>query len=289
MIVALRPLSLTLALASTTTGIIIAYKDGAFDGFSTLRNVVLILLVTVAGVFAQSGANLVNDYFEGSFHYKRNSPQKYKFLGAKRSRFDILVFMLGLASFGAAALIGLYLIYITNIFMLFIGLAGIIGGYAYTGEPFVYKRKALGVPLSFFFMGPLMVFGAYFVFTQTFSLHILYYSLPISFFIPLLMLSNEMRDYERDKGLSLGTLSVKAGIGFSKRLYLFLMISSYALVVVLMITRYISPLGILVFVTAPLAIKAYRSASASKRTGIPITNQCHFLFSVIYLIALRFS
>lgn len=280
--IALRALSLTLALASTTTGIIVAYKEGYEI------SLLVVLLVTLAGVAAQSGANLINDYFEGSFRYHRSSPQIYKFLGAMRSKFDILVFLLGIASFGIAGLIGLYLIYLSGIQMLFIGLAGIIGGYAYTGEPFVYKRKGLGVPLSFVVMGPLMVYGAYYVFAQSFSWTVILYSLPISFLIPALMLSNELRDFTRDRGLSLGTLSVRIGSKWSKYIYLGLLIGCYSVPVVLILMNMLSLWGLGLLITLPLAISAHKSVSTYQGLGIPKTNRLHLIFSILYITILYY-
>jgi 1,4-dihydroxy-2-naphthoate polyprenyltransferase len=287
--IALRPLSLTLAVASTTTGIVIAQINGFLIGLSPTWILWLVSCVLIAGLLTQSGANLINDYFEGSFHYHRKAPRRIRFLGATRSVFDIGIFLSGLACFGGAALIGLYLIWLTDLYMLLIGLVGIAGAYAYTGEPFAYKRKALGAPLSFILMGPLMVAGAYYVFAQSFSFPVFFYSLPISFFIPSLMLSNEMRDYLRDKDWKLGTLSVRFGASFSKRLYLVLLCAAYLSTLLLILSGMLSLWGVFVFLTLPLAIRAYRSVSSSDRRGIPKTNLCHFVFSVIYLTALLFS
>ena len=278
--IALRPFSLTLALASTTTGIIAAYREG-YD-----LSPVLVFLVTFAGVLAQSGANLINDYFEGSFRYHRKSPQNISFLGAKRSRFDIFVFLWGLSCFALSGLIGLYLVWVSSKQLLLVGLIGILGAYAYTGEPFVYKRKGLGVPLSFLIMGPLMTYGAFVVFSNTFHLSVIWYSLPIGFLIPALMLSNEMRDFTRDKNLSLGTLSVRIGSSWSRRLYLLLLLSAFispfALYRFLNAPRHI----LLVWLTLPLAVNAFISVATFKSLGIPRTNRLHLWFSTIYLLGL---
>ena len=120
---------------------------------------------------------------------------------------------------GATGLIGLVLLTITSKELLIVGLLGMIGSYAYTGEPIVYKKRGLGTPLSFLLMGPLMVYGAYVVFSESFSWSPIVLSLPVSLLIPALMLSNELRDFDRDKRLGIKTLTVRLGYLFGRNLY----------------------------------------------------------------------
>ncbi|MDB2085429.1 prenyltransferase [Clostridium paraputrificum] len=279
--IAFRPLSLTLAVASTTLGIIAAYLDGSMKNHSLGYNIFLITIITIAGILAQGGANLVNDYFEGDFRYYRPSGRKRKFLGVERTYFDIYVFLLAMACFAGAALIGLALIYLTDIRMFWIGLVGIIGAYAYTGEPFVYKTKGLGVPLSFILMGPLMVLGAYFPFSQSLNVYPILIALPAS-----LMISNEMRDFQRDTKLSLGTLSVRLGSRFSSILYRSLIYGVYVLSL-LFVFNGLYPLSTLVvFITLPLAVKALRAVTTFQKLGIPYTNNLHWTFTLILIVSL---
>lgn len=282
---AFRPFSLTLAIGSTTLGIVAALKMGAID-LSSFRDVLLIFLITIAGLLAQSGANLVNDYFEGSFRYYRPSKRKINFLGVERSYFDIYVFLWAMLCFLLSSLIGLFLVYITDINLLIIGFIGIFIAYAYTGEPFVLKRKGLGVIISFIAMGPLMVLGASYPFTNEISWYPVILSLPASFLIPALMLSNEMRDFQRDAGLSLGTLSVRIGRKYSIYLYRFLVFGMYILTGLYVLTGLYSPVSLLVFVTLPLALKAHESVSTSSKLGIPYTNSLHWKFTLILIISL---
>ncbi|MTI46946.1 prenyltransferase [Sporosalibacterium faouarense] len=286
--IAFRPLSLTLAVGSTTLGIMAAYRKGLMSNDTLPHVIIKIVLITVAGILAQGGANLINDYFEGSFRYYRPSGRKIVFLGAERTYFDVLVFLWGMTCFGGAALIGLYLIYITNINMLFIGLIGVVGAYAYTGEPFVYKRHGLGVPLSFILMGPLMIFGAYFPFSLEFSWYPILIGLPPAFFIPALMISNEMRDFTRDTRLSLGTLSVRIGSKLSKYLYRFLVFGAFTLTILYIIVGLYPLASSLVFLTFPLALKAHKCVSSFEGLGIPYTNNLHWTFHLIIIISLFF-
>lgn len=282
---AFRPFSLTLAIGSTTLGIVAAYKMGAIN-FSNSRDLLLVILVTIAGLLAQSGANLVNDYFEGSFRYYRPSGRKVKFLGVDRTYFDIYVFLWAMACFGLASLIGLYLIYITDYKMLIIGLIGIFGAYAYTGEPFVFKRKGLGVPISFITMGPLMVLGASYPFTKELSLYPILLSLPASFIIPALMISNEMRDFQRDANLSLGTLSVRIGSKLSTYIYRFLVFGSYILTAIYVVLDFYPITTLLVFITLPIALKAHRAVCKFEKLGIPYTNNLHWTFTLLLIVTL---
>lgn len=285
--IALRPLSLTLAIGSTTLGILAAYKMGAVD-YHNPFDLFLIFLITVAGLLAQSGANLVNDYFEGSFRYYRPSGRKMMFLGVLRTYFDVYVFLWAMACFAVAGLIGLYLIYLTNFNMLWIGLIGIFIAYGYTGEPFVFKRKGLGVIISFIAMGPLMVLGASFPFTKELSFYPIYLALPASLFIPALMISNEMRDFTRDERLSIGTLSVRIGSKYSTYLYRTLVFGAYILTVLYVIAGIYHPISLAVFLTLPLALKANHSVTNFEKLGIPYTNSLHWKFTLILIISLFF-
>lgn len=78
-LIAMRLLSLTLALAATSFGIIAAYRmEEIFKG-DKIYSIFLISIITIAGLFSQLGANLINDYFEGSFKYRDYSEKNKLF------------------------------------------------------------------------------------------------------------------------------------------------------------------------------------------------------------------
>ncbi|MBN1648200.1 MAG: prenyltransferase [Spirochaetales bacterium] len=285
---ALRVFSLSLAFASCAYGVLAARIDGKIDAAPGWRGILLIALVFIAGIAAQAGANLINDYFEGSFKYTSPDQRQISFLGKKRTVFDVFVFLSGLAFLGLAALIGIYLVAISGIWMLVIGLAGLTGAYAYTGEPFVYKKKGLGVPLSFLLMGPLMSFGAYYPFACTFSLTPILISLPGSLLIPALMLSNEMRDFSRDHTLNLGTLSVRIGSVWSFRLYALLAGLVYLISIVFVITGIYPVYALVVLVSAPFAVHAGEHVGKFDDRGIPLTGRLHQLVNFVLIAALFF-
>ncbi len=279
-----RPLSLSLALYSTTLGIVIANRE--LNLTLNKENLILIILITIAGLFVQTATNFINDYFECEYKNLHFNGKNYSFLGKKRNWFHILIFCLGILCFGITGLIGLALIYLSTPKLLIIGILGIIGGYSYTGEPIVYKKRGLGTPLSFILMGPLMVTGSYLVFTGYFSYKPILFSLPVSLLIPVLMLSNELRDYNRDQKLNIKTLTVRLGFHSGKILYLFLIITSYLLTLIFVIFNQFPLSSLLVFITLPLAVKAYNNVAEANNTGVPITNQLHLSFGFIQIITL---
>jgi 1,4-dihydroxy-2-naphthoate octaprenyltransferase len=281
--IALRPLSLTLAVSSTTLGILAAWQADVWiqDGpaFIWAR----IVMITIGGMLVQACANLVNDFYEGSFKYHRPGEKTYRFLKYERTLFDLSVFGLSMLCLGATALIGLALMVVSTPSLIFIGIAGMLGAYAYTGEPFVYKKRGLGAVLSFVLMGPLMVLGAYVAMSGIYSLEPVLMAMPASLMIPLLMMSNEIRDFERDRDLGIRTLTVMLGRHWGKVIYVGLIAAAYLMTAVLVLIRWLPVASLLVLATLPLAVKSYRKVTMPKTSGIRITNLLHIGFNVIMI------
>lgn len=284
--IALRPFSLTLALSSVCLGVVAAYRNNLLFKENVIKDVLTIILVIFAGVLAQAGANLINDYFEGSFIYHRENEKTIHFLGHNRTYFDVFIFLWGIACLGLAGLIGIYLILISNIQMLFIGLIGLLGSYAYTGKPFVYKKKGLGVPLSFILMGPLMVYGSYFPFAKAFSFYPILLSLPATLFIPALMISNEMKDFQRDKKHEITTFSILIGERASKILYGSLLALSYLLIITFVVIKIYPILSLIVLLTLPFAYRSLKSVISLKDIARKQTASLQWQFSLILIIIL---
>lgn len=284
--IALRPLSLTLAIASTTLGMLIANREGKLFSGDLALDIFKIVLITIGGMLVQSCANLINDFYEGSFKYHRPGEKTYKFLKYERTAFDLLVFTFGMLCIAGTGLIGLILMYLSTSKIIYIGIAGIIGSYAYTGEPFVYKKRGLGAVLSLILMGPLMVLGSYVVFTGEYSITPIVLALPAGIMIPLMMMANEIRDFERDKNLGIRTLTVILGIKAGRTIYISLIAIAYGMTTILVITKDLPILALFVYLTLPIAIKSYKKASMPQTSAIKITNILHITFNLITIIAL---
>ena len=69
--------------------------------------------------------------------------------------------------FALAVVVGVYLVWLRGPAIVVLGVLGLIGGWGYTAPPLEYKNRALGVPIVFLLMGPLMVEGSYFAVSGT--------------------------------------------------------------------------------------------------------------------------
>jgi len=201
---ALRPPSLVIALVSCGLGAALAWRDGRGDPVATV-------IVVAAGMVLQAGVNLVNDFFEyktGRLDDAMPCPGAF---GPERRLVERFIFLSGLACFTAVVPAGLYLAWRSGWPFLALGATGLVGGYAYTGEPLNYKRRGLGVPFMFFLMGVLLVTGAYYAVARTLSAGIVLASLPVSALVSLILLANELRDHESDRRHGIRTLTVRIG------------------------------------------------------------------------------
>lgn len=218
---ALRPPSLVIALVSCGLGTALAWQDGRGHLVSTL-------VVIAAGMVLQAGVNLVNDFFEYKTSRIDAVYARRAAFGPARRLLEWFVFLTGLACFAAVVPAGLYLAWRAGWPLAALGAAGLVGGYAYTGEPLNYKRRGLGVPLVFFLMGVLLVAGSYYAVARTLRAAVVTASLPVSALVSLILLANELRDVESDSRHGIRTLTVRIGYRAALAVYLALLAAAYA-------------------------------------------------------------
>lgn len=272
---ALRPFSFSVAIVVCLTGILAANQHGYVDWFVSA-------LVLTAGLFLQAGVNLINDYSD--------LPQLSPVLHHDSSRQIKNNFFIGLCCFLVAAAIGLYLVYLTDLVLLLLFVVGLVGALGYTLEPLNYKRRGLAVVFVFWLMGVLMVEGSYYALSQRISLEVFYLSIPVSLFTSLLLLSNELRDYEEDREQGINTLSIRLGYSNAALLYFSLILLIYAAVVLLSLAA-ILPGGLWVLLTLPVTLfpcRYLKRSEPNRRLLTPHTGRSFLLFGLFYCVSLTF-
>jgi 1,4-dihydroxy-2-naphthoate octaprenyltransferase len=274
---ALRMPSLVIAGFSCALGVVLAYHDGRGD----VLNAVAVIL---AGFALQAGVNLVNDFFEFRQNRVDDKISRLGFSHDDRQFLEVLIFLVGLAFFGFTGLVGLFLTWRSGWPVLLFGLVGWIGGFFYTGEPLNYKRRGLAVTLVFFLMGVIMISGAYFAVAGSFSWMSVLASVPVSFLISLILLANELRDFESDVKHGIQTLSVRIGYRRAVIVYCCLLACAYASPAVLFLLGAFPHLRF-IYLAVPAAIPPFlfMRRPPEKRTGIiPVVMLHHLVYGFLY-------
>jgi 1,4-dihydroxy-2-naphthoate octaprenyltransferase len=243
-------------------GIAIAASHGAFSWW-------MALLTVIGGAFAHLGINVANDIFDTLSGADEANPNPTKFSGGSRVLIYDLVTLRGLialdiALFGAAAAIGLLLVWATgSLTLLVIGLAGIAVGLAYTAPPLKLVYRGLGeiaVALGF---GPIMLLGAYVVQTGTLSLEAAVASVPVAILIALVLYVNEIPDRSGDAAAGKRTLPVRLSSEVVTNLYLVASLTAFALIVAGVVAGLFPPFTLLALAAAPLAVRVYNGIRAN--------------------------
>ena len=276
---AARPFSLVVALLSCLQGIILGWQHSSAPFLYAAA-------ILAGGILLQFAVNLINDHSD-----VRELDQRFPHASAAEKRSLACAiqrnFRWGISCFLAAVVIGLFLMTLRGPELLWLCLTGLAGAYFYTQEPVNYKKRGLGVPMVFFMMGILMIAGSAFVMTGQFHAAYLWQGIPLSILTSLLLLSNELRDYESDKAVGQRTLTVRIGYRRSAQLYRLMVVAAYAAALLLWIMGLMPFTGaVLLSVIALKAPLALLKAPADQRLMLtPLTGRFHAIFGTLLLLS----
>jgi 1,4-dihydroxy-2-naphthoate octaprenyltransferase len=282
---AIRPWTYTAALVPIALGAALAYYEGKFHA-------VLFALTLIAGIFIQAGANLFNtygDYASGVDLHASPDDSRSPIVKGQLSA-DTIKY----AAFGTLAIsgaIGLYLAYVTGWPVLAIGMVGVAGAYGYTRGLIPYKYIGMGSPLVFFLMGPMMVWPAYYIQTEQFSLRPIWISIPISFLVSAILHANEFRDQPEDAAAGIRTFALILGNRGSLIFLYFLNIAAFVSLIALCALHQAPITSLLPVLMIPVVVKLLTDATAgyrgdtSRLIGLAIlSGKTHFLFGALFVI-----
>ena len=220
---------LTATAVPVLLGIAVAASHGAFTWWTAL-------LTLIGGSFAHLAINVTNDIFDtlSGADDANTTPTMYSG-GSRVVVYDLVsirgLTRLAIALFGAAAAIGLLLVAVTGYTTLvWIGVAGILVGIAYTAPPLKLVYRGLGefaVALGF---GPIMLLGAYVVQTGRVAWEPLVVSLVPGILIGLILFVNEIPDRRSDAQAGKRTLPVRFGPDAIRTGYLVAALAAFAVI-----------------------------------------------------------
>jgi 1,4-dihydroxy-2-naphthoate octaprenyltransferase len=256
-----RPKFLTASAAPVLVGSALAFATTGT--FSTH----LFILALLAIMFLHSGANIANDYFD---HLSRNdwlNKNPTPFSGGRRFIQESILsprttLLLALSALTIGAGLGIVIVALTrSIFILVLGIIGLLGGFFYAAPPIRLGYRCLGEPAIAILFGLLPVYGSYYLQTQTIDAIPLIPAVIVGILIFLVIFINEFPDVAADAAVNKRTLVVRFGVPVSIWIYRIALISSYLIAAAAMLYRPFAFSGFLYLLTLPAAIVAIKVAN----------------------------
>jgi 1,4-dihydroxy-2-naphthoate octaprenyltransferase len=249
----LRPFAFTASIVPIAAGGAVAAVDGAFSWGPFLA-------ALVAGVLLHGGTNIVNEIYDVRQGIDTITSPRASHAIVKGRLTERQAYALALTAFALAVGIGLYLTWLRGPAIIALGLIGLVGGYTYTAPPFQYKYRALGLPLVFLLMGPLMTVGSYFAVTGAWSLEALVVSIPVGLLTAAILHGNEWRDISEDTRAGIVTLSSRVGRDWAHYGYVGLVLGAYMTLGLSVALGWLPPQSIVAILSLPFLARVIRSA-----------------------------
>jgi 1,4-dihydroxy-2-naphthoate polyprenyltransferase len=280
---AARPKTLVAGLTPVAVGSALAFRTGAFRLWPALATLAGTLLIQV-------GTNLVND----SEDARRGADTDARLGPARATQQGWLTgrqVMRGAAfCFAAAFALGCYLVSVSSIWLLPVGVTSIAAGYAYTAGPFPLGYNGLGDVFVMVFFGIVAVCGTFFVQTSTVSGLSLWCSIPVGALGVALLAVNNVRDRPTDMQVGKRTLVVRFGTRFGQVEWLAMIALSLLIPVALAVSGLTTSWVLASLAAAPLAVApgrlVFTQAGQTLNRALAQTARFQLVFCLLFALGL---
>jgi len=291
----IRPYYLWFAVLPLALGSVLAWLASIsthqpFGDFHLQRFAVALVAVCLL----QTGANLLNDYYDyiggvdtsnslgpgGLIQQGLIKPARVLALG---------LFFLIIGAF-AGVLAALY----GGIPAFIFGALGLLGAYFYSAPPRALSRLTLGEVVSFWLFGPLLTLGAYVIQRGKIDNLPMVCSISLGLLISAMLYMNDMRDIESDAQAHKYTLASLLNVRVNRLVCTLLLLGAYIPILVLGIPSHSPHLILITLWTLPgmvtILIALYRTTTpASLHTTMHKALKLTILFTILLIIALTIS
>jgi 1,4-dihydroxy-2-naphthoate polyprenyltransferase len=281
-----RPFSFTASLLPVAVGGALALQQGRM-------NWPLFLAALVGGLCLHLGTNVVNEIYDVRHGIDSITSPRMSMAIVKGRISEREAFVVAWTGFAIALLLGVVLIWARGWPILLLGLIGFLGGYFYTAPPFQYKYRALGLPLVFILMGPVMVVGGYYATTGGFDPRLLIVSIPVGLLVTAILHGNEWRDVAEDSRHGFTTLSAQIGRDAAHWIYVMLVLGAYVAVGIGVMVGALPSLALLTLLSLPLVAWILRAAELGASGHLRaiamidlMTARLHSAFGALLLVGL---
>jgi 1,4-dihydroxy-2-naphthoate polyprenyltransferase len=281
-----RPFSFTASLLPVSVGGAIALGQGRMHW-------PLFFAALFGGLGLHIGTNVINEIYDVRHGIDSITSPRMSMAILKGRISERDAFLVAWSGFLLALLLGLYLTINRGWPIVLLGLIGFIGGYFYTAPPFQYKYRALGLPLVFVLMGPLMVIGSYYAVTGRFDASLIVVSIPVGLLVTAILHGNEWRDVAEDTRHGFTTLSAQVGREAAHWVYVMLVLGAYVAVGLAVMVGALPKLALLTLLSLPLMAWILRDAERGAEGHLRaiamidlMTARLHSAFGALLLVGL---
>jgi len=281
-----RPFSFTASLLPVSVGGAVALSQGRMQW-------PLFLAALLGALGLHIGTNVINEIYDVRHGIDSITSPRMSMAILKGRLSERDAFVVAWSGFILALLMGIFLLLQRGWPIVLLGLIGFIGGYFYTAPPFQYKYRALGLPLVFTLMGPLMVIGSYYAVTGKFDANLLVASLPVGLLVTAILHGNEWRDIAEDSRHGFTTLSAQVGRDAAHWVYVMLVLGAYVAVGLAVMVGALPRLALLTLFSLPLMAWILRDAERGAEGHLRaiamidlMTARLHSAFGALLLVGL---
>ena len=270
---------------------------GSFLGYATVGSFNWLLFVlALLGIMAiHSGANMANDYFDHLSGNDGANKNPTPFSGGSRYiQEGILspkaILLTALIALAVGSAMGVVIIILTeSLFILILGLIGLLGGFFYTAPPVKLGYRYVGEFIIVLLFGVFPVYGSYYLQTGMLDTVPLLPAFIVGILIFLVILVNEFPDLKADAAVNKKTLVVHFGVPASAWIYRTALVASFLIAAAAMII-YSSMFfaGLFYLITLPIAVRAVKLANKEDlaKPGQYHASQITVLFHAVGSLAL---
>ncbi len=243
-LIATRAVVLIMTFISAAIAGILAFQHGQFDWLKWS-------LVAVGLVLSHATNNLLNDYTDyikgvDADNYYRSQYGPQPLVHGLLSKRQLLTYAAVTGLIALAA--GVILVWQTGGLTLALLAAGIFFVLFYTWP---LKYIALGEIAVLIVWGPLMIGGGYYVITGQWDWNVVLASMPYALGVTGVIFGKHIDKFEMDKNRRIHTLPVLLGEKASRGVLIAMLILQYLSVIYLVITRFFTPVMLVVLLAIP--------------------------------------
>ena len=251
----------------------------------------LALLAVLVSLGLQVGVNYANDYSDGIRGTDSDRVGPIRLVGQHKAAPENVKLM-AFAFFGAAALVGLALVAISEAWIMIpLGALAILAAWRYTGGDNPYGYRGLGELYVFVFFGLMATLGTLYTQAKELTWVGLAGAVGVGAIASAILVANNLRDIPTDEVTGKRTLAVRLGDRGTRLLYAALVVVSLVMVVLVAFSQPFVLLALLAVALLWKPLQALR-AGATGRDLVPVlaaTGLFEIAYAVLFAIGMALS